>query len=272
MSVEMVEAVCVLVGEPTLCCREDLFVISKVGIAEGAEGKSGGIEVGLSGFGVGGLAALISEETWSGSSCEVGLEVGLCRLDWKWLQRDGGVGEDLLPSDAKLPHAHGAFPPTKSNASATCPPTVPRIQTDCSTLRCHHLPPPQRRIPIIASVHFSANSTTRTLQMPPTLLCTSSRRPPSKPPTTRTPPDYQSPRPPLPFSPVHSPSLHPVHQPHSITISPTEIMPVPFTLLMMPPYSTIFPYSLTPSPSEVSAAPARSPIVAASSIYPPPTP
>ena len=33
MSVEMVEAVCVLVGEPTLCCREDLFVISKVGIA-----------------------------------------------------------------------------------------------------------------------------------------------------------------------------------------------------------------------------------------------
>ena len=105
MSVEMVEAVCVLVGEPTLCCREDLFVISKVGIAEGAEGKSGGIEVGLSGFGVGGLSALISEETWSGSSCEVGLEVGLCWLDWKGLERDGGVGEDLLPSDTEFGEA-----------------------------------------------------------------------------------------------------------------------------------------------------------------------
>lgn len=105
MSVEMVEAVCVLVGEPTLCCREDLFVISKVGIAEGAEGKSGGIEVGLSGFGVGGLSALISKETWSGSSSEVGLEVGLCWLDWKGLERDGGVGEDLLPSDTKFGEA-----------------------------------------------------------------------------------------------------------------------------------------------------------------------
>ena len=104
MSVEMVEAVCVLVGELKLCCREDLSVISKVGI-EGAEGKSGGIEVGLSGFGVGGLSALISKETWSGSSCEVGLEVGLCWLDWKWLERDGGVGEDLLPSDTKFGEA-----------------------------------------------------------------------------------------------------------------------------------------------------------------------
>ena len=36
MSIEMVEAVCVLVGEPTLCCREDLLVISKVGIPKGA--------------------------------------------------------------------------------------------------------------------------------------------------------------------------------------------------------------------------------------------
>lgn len=105
MSVEMVEAVCVLVGETTLCCREDLFVISKLGIAEDAEGKSCGIEVGLSGFGVGGLSALISEETWSGSSCEVGLEVGLCWLDWKWLERDGGVGEDLLFSDTKFGEA-----------------------------------------------------------------------------------------------------------------------------------------------------------------------
>ena len=105
MSVEMVEAVYVLVEEPTLCCREDLFVISKVGIAEGAEGKGCGIEVGLSGFGVGGLSALISEEAWSGSSCEVGLEVGLCWLGWEWLERDGGVGEDLLPSDAKFGEA-----------------------------------------------------------------------------------------------------------------------------------------------------------------------
>ena len=40
-----------------------------------------------------------------------------------------------------LPHAHGAFPPTKSNASATCLPTVPRTPTDFPTLRRHHLPP-----------------------------------------------------------------------------------------------------------------------------------
>ena len=170
-----------------------------------------------------------------------------------------------------LPTAHGAFPPTKSNASATCPPTVPRTPTDFPTLRRHHLPPPHRPIPLNASAHFLANSTTPTLQTPPTPLCTSSRRPPSKPPTTRTPPDYQPPRPPLHFSPVHSPSLPPVHQPHSTTISPTGITPAPSTLSMMPPYSTILLHSLTPSPSEVSAAPARSPIAAASSASPPPT-
>ena len=171
-----------------------------------------------------------------------------------------------------LPHAHGAFPPTKSNASATCPPTVPRIQADFPTLRCYHLHPPHHPIPLNASAHLLANSITPTLQTPPTLLCTSSRWPPSKPPTTWTPPDYQPPRPPLHFSPVHSPSFLSVHQPHSLTISPTGITPAPSTLLMMPPYSTIFPHSLTPSTSEVSAAPARSTIAAASSAYPPPTP
>ena len=55
-----------------LCCREDLFVISKVRIVKGAEKKSCGVEVGLSGFSVGGLSALIGEEAWSGISCEVG--------------------------------------------------------------------------------------------------------------------------------------------------------------------------------------------------------
>ena len=46
VSIEMVEAVCVFVGNPTLCCREDLFVISKVGIAKGTEGQVCRVEVG----------------------------------------------------------------------------------------------------------------------------------------------------------------------------------------------------------------------------------
>ena len=86
MAIEMVEAVCVLVGKPTLCCREDLFVISKVGIAKGAKGEACEVEVGLVGFGVGGWSALIGKEAWNRSACEVGFEVslgGLERNGWR---------------------------------------------------------------------------------------------------------------------------------------------------------------------------------------------
>ena len=99
MAIEMVEAVCVLVGKPTLCCREDLFVISKVGIAKGAKGEACEVEVGLVDFGVGGWSALIGKEAWNRSACEVGFEVGLGLLG------NGGIGEDLLPSDAKFGEA-----------------------------------------------------------------------------------------------------------------------------------------------------------------------
>ena len=105
MTIEMVEAVCVLVGIPTLCCRQDLFVISKVGIAKGAKGEACEVEVGLVGFGVGGWSALIGKEAWNRSACEVGFEVSLGGLAWEWLERNGGIGEDLLPSDAEFGEA-----------------------------------------------------------------------------------------------------------------------------------------------------------------------
>ena len=68
-----------------LCCLENLFVISKVGIPKCAQGEVGGVEGGGGGFSFCGWAALVGEEVWNWSSGEVGLEITLCWLDGKGL-------------------------------------------------------------------------------------------------------------------------------------------------------------------------------------------